>query len=222
MKWYLAKLVYRILCGDGNHTAQFDEQLRLINAQDELHAFQKARSLGHREQDNFLNAVNKPVIWKFIGTGTVAPGTANVVPNVRKPYQSDARFHIYRFADAQLLWAEALNRAGDKTNAIARINSVRGANGTGMPAPTVTVNSSTEDIEDYILRERGLELGFEGDRWYDIMRIARRRGNQYLVDRVKKRAPVSEHAYLQATLIDQKNWYLPYNAEEKRLNPNLK
>jgi hypothetical protein len=91
-----------------------------------------------------------------------------------------------------------------------------------MPAPTVTVNSTTEEIEDYILRERGLELGFEGDRWYDIMRIARRRGNQYLIDRVKKRAPVSEHAYLQATLIDQKNWYLPYNAEEKRLNPNLK
>lgn len=163
-----------------------------------------------------------PVIWKFIGTGMVAPGTANVVANVRKPYQSDARFHIYRFADAQLLWAEALNRAGDKANAIARINSVRGANGTGMPAPAVTTSSTTEQIEDYILRERGLELGFEGDRWYDIMRIARRRGTQYLIDRVKKRAPVSEHAYLEARLADTKNWYLPYNAEEKRLNPNLK
>ncbi|MEO5563896.1 MAG: RagB/SusD family nutrient uptake outer membrane protein, partial [Chitinophagaceae bacterium] len=96
----------------------------------------------------YYNRINSSaVIWKFLGTGTVAPGTANVVPNVRKPYQSDARFHIYRFADAQLLWAEALNRAGDKTNAIARINSVRGANGTGMPAPTVTANSTTEEIE---------------------------------------------------------------------------
>ena len=66
MKWYLAKLVYRIICGDGNHTPQFDEQLRLIAAEDDLHAFQKARLFGHREQDNFLNAADKPVHWKFV------------------------------------------------------------------------------------------------------------------------------------------------------------
>lgn len=66
MNWYLAKMVYRIVCGDGNHTPQFDEQLRLIRAEDELHAFQKARLLGDREQDNFLNAAQKPVHWKFI------------------------------------------------------------------------------------------------------------------------------------------------------------
>lgn len=170
----------------------------------------------------YYNRINSaPVIWKYLGLGTVTPGTANVAPNVRQPYRSDAKFHIYRLADGQLLWAEALNRMGDKTNAIARINSVRGANGTGMPAPTVTVNSTTEQIEDYILRERGLELGFEGRRWYDLMRIARRRGPQYLIDRVKKRAPVSMHAELEAKLSDPKNWYLPYNEEEKRLNPNL-
>lgn len=64
--WYLVKMVFRIICGDGNHTAQFDEQLRLVRADDELHAFQKARRLGEREQDNFLNAVSKPVQWKFI------------------------------------------------------------------------------------------------------------------------------------------------------------
>lgn len=66
MKWYLAKLVYQIVCGDGAHTPQFDEQLRLIMAEDELHAFQKARSIGEKEQDNFLNNYNKPVRWKFI------------------------------------------------------------------------------------------------------------------------------------------------------------
>lgn len=71
MKWYLAKLVYRILCGDGTHTPQFDEQLRLIHAEDELHAFQKARLFGHREQDNFLNAADKPVHWKFIDVSEI-------------------------------------------------------------------------------------------------------------------------------------------------------
>jgi len=66
MKWYLAKIVYRIICGDGNHTAQFDEQLRLIEAEDDMHAFQKARIMGDNEEDNFLNDKNKPVHWKFI------------------------------------------------------------------------------------------------------------------------------------------------------------
>ena len=66
MNWYLAKIVYRIVCGEGQHTPQFDEQLRLINAEDDLHAFQKARLIGEKEQDNFLNNINKPVHWKFI------------------------------------------------------------------------------------------------------------------------------------------------------------
>ncbi len=66
MKWYVAKIIYRIVCGEGNHTPQFDEQLRLIEAVDNLQAFHKARLLGHREQDNFMNANNKPVHWKFL------------------------------------------------------------------------------------------------------------------------------------------------------------
>ncbi|MDQ6902342.1 MAG: DUF4288 domain-containing protein [Bacteroidota bacterium] len=66
MKWYLAKLVYRIICGEGMHTPQFEEQLRLVCADDDLHAFQKARTTGHLEEDNFLNSTKKPVLWKFI------------------------------------------------------------------------------------------------------------------------------------------------------------
>ena len=66
MKWYLAKLVYRIICGDGDHIAQFDEQLRVIYAEDELHAYNKAQLTGEKEQDNFLNDANHLVHWKLI------------------------------------------------------------------------------------------------------------------------------------------------------------
>ena len=64
MNWYLAKLVFRIICGDGNHTPQFDEQLRLIYAEDNLHAFHRARLIGESEtvQDEVLIVVQ----WKFI------------------------------------------------------------------------------------------------------------------------------------------------------------
>ncbi len=46
MNWYLTKIVYRIICGQGNHTAQFDEQLRLIQADNAQEAFEKSAALG--------------------------------------------------------------------------------------------------------------------------------------------------------------------------------
>lgn len=72
MKWYLAKIVYRIIC-EGNHTPQFDEQLRLVHAEDDLHAFQKARLIGDEEEDNFLNDHQKRVHWKFIDVSELHP-----------------------------------------------------------------------------------------------------------------------------------------------------
>jgi Domain of unknown function (DUF4288) len=66
MNWYLTKIVYQIICGDGNHTPQFDEQLRLIAAADEHEAFRKAKQIGVMEQESFLNEKQHLVKWKFI------------------------------------------------------------------------------------------------------------------------------------------------------------
>lgn len=66
MDWYLAKIVYRIICGNGDHMAQFDEQLRLIRAEDEMHAFNKAQKIGENEQHSFRNVKEQLVNWKFI------------------------------------------------------------------------------------------------------------------------------------------------------------
>ncbi|MBS1621178.1 MAG: DUF4288 domain-containing protein [Bacteroidetes bacterium] len=66
MNWYLAKIVYRVLCGEGNHTGQFDEQLRLISASGKEEAFHKAESIGHKEEEFFFNQKQQLVQWKFI------------------------------------------------------------------------------------------------------------------------------------------------------------
>jgi hypothetical protein len=66
MKWYLAKVVFRIICGDGEHAAQFDEQLRLISATNEDEAFNKARAIGKNEQDIFYNLKQQMVQWQFV------------------------------------------------------------------------------------------------------------------------------------------------------------
>lgn len=66
MSWFLSKIVYQIICGEGEHTPQFDEQLRLIEADDEATAFTKARTIGELEQELFFNQQQKMVQWKFI------------------------------------------------------------------------------------------------------------------------------------------------------------
>ena len=66
MKWYLSKIVFRIICGDGDHTPQFDEQLRLVAANDEAEAFHKAKQMGENEEDTFFNHKQQLVHWKFI------------------------------------------------------------------------------------------------------------------------------------------------------------
>ena len=66
MNWYLAKTIFQIICGQGAHTPQFDEQLRLIHAGDEHEAFSKAHQIGLEEEDAFENMQQQLVQWKFI------------------------------------------------------------------------------------------------------------------------------------------------------------
>ena len=66
MNWYLAKIVYRIICGDGAHTPQFDEQVRFIQAFSKKHAFEKGRHIGLQEEETFTNHKEQLVQWKFV------------------------------------------------------------------------------------------------------------------------------------------------------------
>ena len=45
---------------------QFDEQLRLIKANNEEEAFERAQQLGREEEDSFMNQKNQLVKWAFI------------------------------------------------------------------------------------------------------------------------------------------------------------
>ena len=46
MNWYLAKIIYQVISGDGLHTPQFDEQFRLIKADELEWAWEKAQVVG--------------------------------------------------------------------------------------------------------------------------------------------------------------------------------
>ena len=66
MKKYIAKIVFQIVSGKGEHKPQFDEQLHLIEAKDEKEALKKSRDKGRSEEDSFPNEKNEIVRWKFI------------------------------------------------------------------------------------------------------------------------------------------------------------
>lgn len=66
MKWFITKLVFNITTGNGNHTPQFDEQLRLIEARSYKEAFLKARFIGGREESAFMSEDLNAVKWQFI------------------------------------------------------------------------------------------------------------------------------------------------------------
>jgi len=66
MNWYLAKIIFGIKVGDVELANQFEEHIRVVSARNENEAFLKARMIGVREEDSFVNANLKNVRWEFI------------------------------------------------------------------------------------------------------------------------------------------------------------
>lgn len=74
-----------------------------------------------------------------------------------------------RYSDILLLKAEALIGKGDFNGAAAIINQTRNRAGLGnLPA---SATSSRDAILNAYLKERRLELAFEGERWFDLVRL---------------------------------------------------
>lgn len=67
-----------------------------------------------------------------------------------------------------------------------------------------------EAIEELILDEAGLELAFEGNRFFDLMRVANRKANpgQFMAEKIGARSE-SAKAWAAGLASDIKNWYLP-------------
>jgi hypothetical protein len=100
MNWYVAKIVFRIISGDGNHNAQFDEQLRLISANDEYEAFEKANNIGLVNQDSFKNNQSETVRWEFIDVAEL-----NQIDNLSDGTELYYQIHEAPDADLYMAWA---------------------------------------------------------------------------------------------------------------------
>ena len=80
-----------------------------------------------------------------------------------------------------------------------------------------TPSKVQEYLEDMIIEEKARELAYEGERFYDLMRVAQRRmktdyekGKRFLADKVAARYNEAEAAMMHAVLMNENNWYLPF------------
>ena len=81
---------------------------------------------------------------------------------------SRANWKVIRYADVLLMYAEALNENGNNTDATKYLNMVHTRAGL-KGYDVLPVNDTRENI--YL--ERRLELSYEGQRWFDLVRTGR-------------------------------------------------
>lgn len=72
-----------------------------------------------------------------------------------------------------------------------------------------TVSYQVPLVEDMIINEMALEGAFEGNRFYDLLRVALRRNDPaYLADPISRRRGETDER-LRSLLMNPQNWYLP-------------
>ncbi len=113
-------------------------------------------------------------IWKYIAVDYNSIRTADA---------SYAHWFVYRYADILLMQAEALIQLGGAQNSQDAKDLIYRIRSRARAIPLTDANPSIGDkagLTDFLLQERAREFAFEGKRWYDILRNAKRNNYERL------------------------------------------
>ncbi|GAE84790.1 RagB/SusD family nutrient uptake outer membrane protein [Bacteroides reticulotermitis] len=166
-------------------------------------------------------------IWKYIGVN---------LNTERQLEEYTSNFIVYRLAEIYLMKAEALSQMAIQANddwtmlkeARALIEKVR-VRANAVESTDLTYKQpsySGKTLEQFILDERAREFVFEGKRWFDVLRQAKR-GNyagdnlHYLIDLAGLSAPPEKTYILQTKYKNFGSHYLPIYQDELEANPAL-
>jgi hypothetical protein len=128
-------------------------------------------------------------IFKYVGAWRSGNDYGNYSYRFESAVKS-ANWVFYRLSDVYLMKAEALVELGGEDNlsaALELVNKVyERSNPTALPLMKNDY-STQEQMRELVLQERRREFLFEGKRWFDLLRVARKEGrsrnmvNKYLV-----------------------------------------
>jgi len=88
-------------------------------------------------------------------------------------FNSPDNTYVLRYAEVLLTLAEAINEQGGPGGALAPLNQVRQRAGLPTLSAISPQAASKQALRVEIDRQRRLELAFEGERWFDLLRYAR-------------------------------------------------
>jgi starch-binding outer membrane protein, SusD/RagB family len=162
------------------------------------------------------------VIFKYLGV----TGSSSLL---RAADASFAHWFVYRYADILLMKAEALNETGQGAAALDIVKIIRNRahalDATDRNPVTNPMDPNDKNaVADFILEERAREFAFEGKRWYDVLRNAKR--NKYerlnvLLNMVAKSVPASMQQSAIGKYRDPNSHYFPINFYEIQTDPHL-
>ncbi len=176
------------------------------------------------------------IIWKYVGS------SRNGVNNARTSTNYTTPWIIYKYSDVLLMKAEALNQLGLMTSSDAEkqvyYKAATDAMGIVRTARNAVATSEYKydnspilgkTLEKSILDERAREFAYEGKRWYDVLRYAKRNDYgdnniQYLTNLAINSASPEKQASLIAKYKDPKHnsHYWPISETELEANKALK
>jgi starch-binding outer membrane protein, SusD/RagB family len=154
-------------------------------------------------------------IWKYVGLNNTA---------TRALEESYAHWIVYRYADILLMKAEALNEQGNGQGALDLVYFVR-ARARALAATNNNPNpTDKQEVADFILEERAREFSYEGKRWFDLLRNARRNNYQrlnLLLSMVATTVPPDRQQSAITKFRDKNSHYLPIFYYELQTDPLL-
>jgi starch-binding outer membrane protein, SusD/RagB family len=143
------------------------------------------------------------VIWKYVGL-------SNTV--LRAAEESYAHWTAYRFADILLMKAEALNQKGNGQEALDIVYQIRNRARALITTDNNPTPTDKDGVADFILDERAREFAYEGKRWFDLLRNAKRenyRRRSILLEMVAGTVPPDRQQSAIAKFRDNNSHYLP-------------
>jgi hypothetical protein len=179
-----------------------------------------------REKDfvKFLTAERRYGVNKYMGL-RVEKSDGN---STYEPIYKTANWIFYRLSDVILMKAEALvqlNRSEtDLQEALKMVNTtyLRSNPNLGSDSLKFENYNNAKSLESLVLRERERELMYEGKRWFDLVRMARRVGTTDPVLYFIRSNFAGDVSMQISKMSDMEALYLPIHKDELDANSALK